>query len=132
MFAWVKNYIGIPFLSNGRTLSGCDCYGLCRLVLEAEYGVILPELSGDYENALCIRETSALFEKNLPVLAAERLEGPEEKALAVITERGYPCHLGIYAGGGYLLHTTAGTGSVAQRITSPGLAGRIEGYYRAR
>ena len=132
MYAWVKKYIGIPFVSNGRTASGCDCYGLCRLVLEAEYGVKLPELSDDYGNALNILETSRLFEKNLPVLAARRLEGPEERALAVITERGRPCHLGIYAGGGYLLHTTAKTGCVAQRITAPDLSGRVQGYYRVR
>jgi cell wall-associated NlpC family hydrolase len=132
MYSWVKNYIGLPFLSNGRTRAGCDCYGLCRLVLETEYGIKLPELSSDYENALNIRETSRLFEKNVPVLAAERLEGPEEKAVAVITERGRPCHLGIYAGDGYILHTTVKTGSVCQRAGSPDLRGRIEGYYRVR
>jgi hypothetical protein len=132
MFAWVKKYIGIPFISNGRTGDGCDCYGLCRLVLEAEYGVTLPELSDDYENALNIRETSRLFEKNVPVLAAERLRGPEERAVAVITERGHPCHLVVYAGDGFILHTKAVTGSICQRLSHPDLQGRIEGYYRVR
>jgi cell wall-associated NlpC family hydrolase len=132
MYAWVKKYIGIPFLSGGRTEEGCDCYGLCRLVLAAEYGVSLPGLPGDYADALRIRETAALFEKNIPVLAAGRLGGPEEGALAVMAERGRPCHLGIYAGGGYILHTKAATGAVCQRLSSPGLAGCIEGYYRAR
>jgi cell wall-associated NlpC family hydrolase len=132
MYAWVRNYIGIPFVSNGRTLEGCDCYGLVRLVLKEVYGVTPPELSGDYENALNLRETASLFAENRPVLLAERREGPEEGAVAIITERGHPCHLGIYAGDGYLLHTTAKTGSVAQRISSPDLAGRIEGYYRVR
>jgi cell wall-associated NlpC family hydrolase len=132
MFAWVRKYVGIPFVSNGRGREGCDCYGLCRLVLAAEYGVSLPELSGDYTNALCIRETAALFEKNLPVLAAERLEGPQEGALIVLTERNRPCHLGIYAGDGYMLHTRAETGGVCQRLTHPDLTGRIGGYYRVR
>jgi cell wall-associated NlpC family hydrolase len=132
MFVWVKNYIGIPFVSGGRTLSGCDCYGLARLVLKEEYRVILPALSDDYENALNLRETVSLFREKRPVLLAEPLAEPEEACLAIITERGYPCHLGIYAGSGYLLHTTKGTGSVAQRITHPGLAGRVEGYYRVR
>jgi cell wall-associated NlpC family hydrolase len=132
MFAWVKNYIGIPFVSNGRTREGCDCYGLCRLALEEVYGIALPELSDDYENALNLRETVSLFEKNRPVLLAAPLAGPEEGCVAIITEQGHPCHLGIYAGGGCILHTLAKTGSIAQRITHPALAGRIEGYYRVR
>jgi cell wall-associated NlpC family hydrolase len=132
MFAWVKNYIGIPFVSNGRTRGGCDCYGLVRLVLEEVYGVTLPELSGDYKDALNVRETRSLFAENRPALLAERREEPEERALAIILERGRPCHLGIYAGDGYLLHTLAKTGSAAQRLTCPDLAGRVEGYYRVR
>jgi len=129
MYAWVKNYIGIPFVSNGRTMEGCDCYGLVRFVLGNEYGVKLPELSDDYGNALNIAETAKLFAEKRPVLAAEKLPGPREKAVVVITEHGRPCHLGIVAGGGYILHTGVKTGSVCQRETHPDLRGRIEGYY---
>jgi cell wall-associated NlpC family hydrolase len=129
---WVKKYIGIPFVSNGRTTEGCDCYGLVRLVLKNEYGKELPALSDDYDDALVISETSLLFEKHLPVLAAEKLPGPEDGAAVVITERGKPCHLGIAAGAGFILHTTVKTGSVCQRATHPDLHGRVEGCYRVR
>ena len=61
IYEWVKKYIGIPFISNGRTLEGCDCYGLVRLVLRNEYGITLPELSNDYSNALNIKETARLL-----------------------------------------------------------------------
>jgi len=130
MYEWVKKYIGIPFASNGRSIDGCDCYGLVRLVLRNEYGVDLPELSNDYSNALNVSETSRLFAENLPVLTAEKTDMPEEKAVVVITERGVNAHIGIVAGSGYILHTGAKTGSVCQRATHPGLRGRIEGYYR--
>jgi cell wall-associated NlpC family hydrolase len=130
MRAWVKNYIGIPFVSNGRTREGCDCYGLCRLVLQEEYGKTLPALSDDYKNALNLRETVSLFRKNRPALLAAPLAEAEEGCVAVITEQGHPCHLGIYAGSGYILHTTLKTGSACQRISHPDLRGRIEGYYR--
>jgi murein DD-endopeptidase / murein LD-carboxypeptidase len=132
MYPWVKNYVGIPFVSNGRTAEGCDCYGLARLVLSNEYGVTLPALSDDYKDARVISETAALFEEQLPVLAAEKIAYPEERAVVVITEHGRPCHLGIVAGDGYILHTTVKTGSVCQRSTHPDLTGRIEGYYRVR
>ena len=132
MYEWVKKYIGIPFVSNGRSIDGCDCYGLVRLVLRNEYGVNLPELSDNYADALNIKETARLFTENLPVLAGEKIDAPEEKAVAVITERGAAAHIGIAAGGGYILHTGVKTGSVCQRETHPGLQGRIEGYYRVR
>jgi cell wall-associated NlpC family hydrolase len=132
MYSWVRRYIGIPFVSNGRDKTGCDCYGLVRLVLKNEYGLTLPELSDDYADARNSAETVRLFTKNLPVLTAARIPVPEEKAVAVIVEHGQPCHLGIVAGNGYILHTTAKTGGVCQRVTHPGLRGRIEGYYRVR
>jgi len=132
MYEWVKKYIGIPFVSNGRTAAGCDCYGLVRLVMCNEYGKELPELSDDYSDALNKKETSRLFTKNLPVLAAEKIDSPEEGAVIVILENGLFCHVGISAGGGYILHTNVKTGSVCHRITHPILRGRIEGYYRVR
>jgi hypothetical protein len=130
MYEWVKKYIGIPFASNGRTLEGCDCYGLVRLVLRNEYGVDLPELSDDYSDALNVEETARLFAENLPVLTVKKIDGPEEKAVVVITEHGFAAHIGIVADGGCILHTGVKTGSVCQRATHPGLRGRIEGYYR--
>ena len=129
MYDWVKKYIGIPFVSNGRTMEGCDCYGLVRLVLRNEYGINLPELSDSYTDAQNIKETARLFAENIPVLAAEKLSAVREKAVVIITEHGLAAHIGITAGGGYILHTGAKTGCVCQRETHPGLQGRIEGYY---
>jgi cell wall-associated NlpC family hydrolase len=129
IYSWVKKYIGIPFVSNGRKLEGCDCYGLIRLVLQNEYNITLPELSDDYSNALNVRETKRLFAENLPVLTAEKIQEPEEKAVVIITENGCPAHIGIAAGGGYILHTGIKTGSICQKETHPALRGRIEGYY---
>jgi len=129
MYTWVKKYIGIPFVSNGRTLAGCDCYGLIRLVLNNEYGIELPELSDNYTDALNVKETAKLFKENIPVLAGQKITAPAEKAVVVITEHGVTAHVGIVAGGGYILHTGIKTGSICQRETHPGLCGRIEGYY---
>jgi len=130
MYEWVKKYIGIPFVSNGRGMKGCDCYGLVRLVLHNEYGIALPELSDNYNDALNVKETARLFADNVPVLAAEKINKPEEKAVVIITEHGVPAHVGIAAGSGYILHTSLKTGCVCQRESHPGIRGRIQGYYR--
>ena len=132
MYTWVKKYVGIPFASNGRAMEGCDCYGLVRLVLMNEYGITLPELSGDYSSALNVSETLKLFDEKIPVLAAARILDLEERAVIIITESGRPCHMGINAGGGYILHSNYYTGSICQRLTHPDLTGRIEGFYRVR
>jgi len=129
MYSWVKKYIGIPFVSNGRTVSGCDCYGLVRLVLDNEYRLTLPELSDNYTNALNVQETSMLFKEHLPILAGKKITTPEEKTVVVITEHGIAAHIGIFVGDGYILHTGIKTGSICQRNTHPALLGRIEGYY---
>jgi murein DD-endopeptidase / murein LD-carboxypeptidase len=129
MYKWVKKYVGIPFVSNGRTLIGCDCYGLVRLVLRNEYGIDLPELSDNYSDALNVKETARLFSENLPVLAGQKIPVPHERAVVIITEHGVAAHVGIVAGGGYILHTGIKTGSICQRESHPGLRGRIEGYY---
>jgi len=130
MYKWVGKYVGIPFISNGRTMDGCDCYGLARLILRNEYGIHLPLLSDDYNDALNVIETTRLFEERRPVLAADRISEPEERAIVIITEHGCPCHIGVVAGNGYILHTGIKTGSVCQRETHPALRGRVEGYYR--
>ena len=130
MYKWVGKYVGIPFVSNGRTMKGCDCYGLVRLVLHNEYGIDLPELSDNYNDAQNVNDTARLFAEHRPVILAEKLSAPQEKALIVLTEHGAAAHVGIVAGNGYVLHTGFKTGSICQRESHPGIRSRIEGYYR--
>ena len=130
MYDWVKNYIGIPFVSGGRDETGCDCYGLVRLVLKEEYGISLPLLNSDYTNALSVAETKRLFFENVPLLCGERIKEPEEKAVALMNMCGRLCHVGLYAGEGYIIHSRHKVGVVCERLSSPQLAGRVEGWYR--
>lgn len=130
MYSWAKNYIGIPFVSGGRTRAGCDCYGLVRLVLEEVYGYCLPVLNADYTDALDIEQSKRLFMLNAPLLCGEKISDPEEKAVALIRMKGRLCHVGLYAGGGFILHERHRLGSVCERIESPRLSGCVEGWYR--
>jgi cell wall-associated NlpC family hydrolase len=127
---WAKEYIGIPFVSGGRDKTGADCYGLVRLVLTERFAVNLPLLSGDYTDADNFVETEALIRSQQPLLAGRRVEVPETGDVCVLKFHGLPTHLGVYAGGGWMLHTLRGTGSVLQRISDPHLTGRFGGWYR--
>jgi len=129
---WCANYIGIPFMPLGRDFSGCDCYGLVRLVLEQEFGLALPDLVTDYRDPFDHSEVGSLVHEELPLLSGERLAAPELGAVAVISVGGQSAHLGLYVGDGMLLHTLDRRGSLLERLSSPFIDRHLEGYYRVR
>ena len=130
MFDWVDKYVGIPFISGGRNEKGCDCYGLVRLILEKEYNYKLPLLVGNYSNALFFEETKNIFDKYVPLLTAEKIQKPEEKSVCLIQIRKVPCHVGIWAGDGYIIHSRNRVGSVCEKTDSLHFVGQILGWYR--
>ena len=46
--AWVEPYVGVPFADLGRTREGCDCWGLVRLILAEQRGLVLPCYATSY------------------------------------------------------------------------------------
>lgn len=132
MYNWVKKYVGIPFVSGGRTAKGADCYGLVRLILNNEYGYNLPPLTGNYSDALDKSQTQSLFNLNVPLLCGEKLTAPEEEAVALIKSRGLATHVALYAGDGFIIHCVNNLGSVCERISNPGLERTVQGWYRVR
>lgn len=130
MFAWVNTYIGIPFVSGGRDVSGCDCYGLVRLILAREYGYELPLLIDGYADALNPAETGVLFAHHAPLLVGEKITGPEPAAVLLIRSAGLLCHVALYAGDDYIIHSRRRIGAVCERIPRITLLGAAEGWYR--
>jgi cell wall-associated NlpC family hydrolase len=127
---WVGEYVGIPFVSGGRGHDGADCYGLIRLVHLERFNRELPLLSGDYSDAENCAETEKLLKARRPLLAGRRVETPAPGDVCVIRFYGLASHIGVYAGGGYVLHSLRLTGSVLQRADDPLISGRVEGWYR--
>lgn len=124
----LSKYIGIPFLSNGRDENGVDCYGLARMVLNREYGKNLPDFY--YPDAMDKKHIKQLLSVNQPLLAGTRTEEPEEGDICIIRYNGISCHVGVYVGGGKVLHIKAKTDSIIERASSANLKARIEGYYK--
>ena len=91
MYTWTQKYVGIPFKSGGRDFSGCDCYGLIRLILLTEYNTQLPLLNTDYHNALNCEETKLLFSEYVPVICGQRLSEPKEKTICLIRTHANLC-----------------------------------------
>lgn len=127
---WVEAYIGIPFVSGGRDIgTGLDCYGLFRLVMNNHYGKNLPALDVGYKDACNPAETNKIYAKNKPLIAGRRIAQPVPGCGVVLKYSGLPTHVGVYVGGGYILHTTAQTGAVLEAVGSPHIRCRIEGFY---
>ena len=127
---WAGDYIGIPFVSGGRDPdTGLDCYGLFRLVMNDRYGKKLPALDAGYKDACNPSETNKIYAKNKPLIAGSRIAQPVPGCGVVLKYSGLPTHVGVYVGGGYILHTTAQTGAVLESVDSPQIRCRIEGYY---
>nr|BDD44770.1 tail assembly protein [bacterium] len=121
----VEKYIRIPYLDRGRDESGCDCWGLVRLVLENEFGKTLPDL--DYESAEIVEDR--LFDVSVAAVDAEEVKHPENGDVVLIRGGLLPQHIGVFVDG-QVLHTAKGMGTVCERLSSPRLRGRIKGYYR--
>src|SRR5512134_1374594 len=46
--SWAGAYVGIPYLDHGAARSGCDCWGLVRLIYRERTRIELPSYAGDY------------------------------------------------------------------------------------
>ncbi len=122
----VAEYIKIPFKKYGRDRNGVDCYGLCRLIYQEKYNRELPDYTG-YQTVKPA-DTAPLF-----CAAAmgdfKPVEMPTEGTLVLMIRHGVPGHVGLCIGSGQVIHTSAKTGTVIERLTAARNAGRIEGYY---
>ena len=58
-------YIGIPYESHGRGVSGLDCWGLVWLVYRQDLGIELPSWSAEYERASRVNLAKITGKKNL-------------------------------------------------------------------
>lgn len=125
---WLTEYLSIPFLSGGRDKNGCDCYGLVRLILMEQYGIILPEFNL-YPNALNHNNIENIIERERPLLTGELQENPAPGLVVLFKTKGFKAHLGFMLTNKDVIHTTAGTGVVIDNINSPKVKNKIEGYY---
>ena len=125
----LADFIGIPYASHGRELSGLDCWGLVILAAQELYGLKLPDYAG-YSDSCDGNQTALLFEsRNL--WQSVPLEDAQPGDVLVIKLAGYPVHAGLYLGADKMIHTLAGCNSCLVRIDNQtSWRRRIEGAYR--
>lgn len=111
-------YIGLPWEPMGRG-PAYDCWGLARLVLEREFGWVLPSYQYGNDPSEAIAEGIVHF---VPV------DRPQAGDLALHTN---PLHIGVMVDHDRMLHITHGKASCVERVSSIRRR-RVAGFYRYR
>jgi len=122
---WWTKYIGVPYDDGGRTLDGCDCYGLVRIVYQQELRIEIPS----YIGYSCVQDHNYI----LPKLEEERLrwksiEKPEDFAV-VLWMGGKLLHIGLAINEKQVIHTGKKLAySCIQSIDK--IYGKVDGIYQ--
>ena len=128
---WVAQYIGIPYLTKGRTREGCDCWGLYALVMAEQRGLALPPYDGPgWEGSASVRAVAAAAMAYAQQFT--QVKPGEEQVTDAILLRAYgqPVHLGMVVAPGLMFHVEQYHNSVIDRYTSIQWASRIVSFYR--
>lgn len=126
---WWNRYIGIPFAEKGRTLEGCDCWGLVRLVYQIELGIKLPSYDACYETT---QDRDALAK----VIAEERAsrwlhpEKPQAMDVIILNMRGVPMHVGLVTKPGHMIHCAQGIDTVHEKFDTMRWHHNVKGFAR--
>lgn len=127
---WTDDYIGIPFLPDGRDRDGLDCYGLVCLVYRDRLGVDLPGIRGIYS-----RNTAGCLKRVARAMAEEKLkwrkvEVPAPYDVVMLRTGEYAWHVGLVIDKRRMLHVLEGTDTMIDEYAGLEWRHRIEGFYR--
>ncbi len=109
----MDEYIGIPYLLNGRDRNGLDCYGLVYLVEKEVFHKDLPEFSQISSG----NDAAVLLESNKPLLNAKQVDTPIDGDIVLFFRQGAPIHVGVYYDRG-IIHSTDNRGVVYEKLNS--------------
>jgi cell wall-associated NlpC family hydrolase len=135
--AWADAYMRSPFRHRGRDREGCDCFGLVRLVLAEQAGIILPL------NDLIDPQDGPAVSEAVDEEAATWLlvQAGQEREFDIVVLRaafkapdgrsyGGDVHMGIVTRLGYLLHTEERNGPMHVPFSHASVRNRIRRIYR--
>ena len=121
-----NKYIGLPYVSNGRSDSGVDCWGLACLFYRNELGIELPSYSELYSTASDPEVVSAINSNRDNWLQVSQTVPGD---LCLFNIYGEPAHVGIYVGDNKFLHARDGKDSVIESLNNSQWSKRFQGFY---
>lgn len=131
---WTRDYIGIPFAPHGRDRTGCDCWGLVRLVLRERFGLRLPSYADAYAGAGLAEaeDNAAALRHGAGAERWRRLDPGSARAgdVALLRLAGTACHVGVIVGWPWMLHVETGTDAAVERLDALRWARRLDSVWR--
>lgn len=129
--AWATDYIGLPFADHGRTRDGVDCWGLVRLILAEQFGIIVPSYDGTYRHTTDRGDLDHLISRERAFAWSEVHPGTERAGDVVLLRcLGAACHVGLVLAAGVMIHAEVGLNTVLDRYDSTRWQARVIGIYR--
>lgn len=119
-------YIGLPYLENGRTETGLDCWGLAKLFYKNELGIDLPSYDTEYNGSYDPNVVAAIshYKSNW-----KKTDTPKPGNLCLFNILGEPTHIGVYIGNNKFMHARDGQDTVVESLLSSNWNRRFEGFY---
>lgn len=129
---WSAFFVGIPWLPKGRSMAGCDCWGLVWTVQTFEFGRALPSYAEDYISPDEAREVTALIgrEKHLQANWKPAVGAPMDGDILIFDRPGGMPHAGVAISRLKMLHMARETVSCIENFDAPQWAKRLTGVYR--
>lgn len=126
---WSAPYIGLPYVDFGRDWNSCDCYGLVRLVLRDEKGVVLP--SYDNVSPAELSEIADLLKGEVASGLWAKVSSAREFDCAVFRRGKFDSHIGLMLDARNMLHSDKHAGGARiERIDGGRWKSNFVGFYR--
>lgn len=131
---WVAKYIGIQFKERGRSLEGCDCWGLLRVVWQQQFGITFRSMSEGYKDTTDLKSINKLYDEERTSDEWVKVKPGKEQLgdCVVFRIRGVASHVGMVIVPGKMLHIEKGANSCYVPYNNLSWKNRIEAFYRPR
>ncbi|KQS95400.1 NlpC/P60 family protein [Rhizobium sp. Leaf386] len=128
---WSAAFVGMPYEDFGRTESGCDCWGLIRLVLTSIKGLALP--SYDDVSPEELSEIAAIVRREIDAGTWFPAETAREFDVSVFRRGRFDSHVGIMVDSRRMLHADKYAGGArVERIDTSRWTSQFVGFFRHR
>jgi probable lipoprotein NlpC len=124
---WSEQYLGLPYLTQGRSTEGLDCWGLAYVVLNA-FGRPVASYAGQYASEAERGEIAGLI--GGAKSDWKQVQLAQEFDLVTFRRGQLDGHVGIVVRAGLMLHITKGKLSCIERYDAGYWANRLTGIWR--
>ncbi|NKM69158.1 C40 family peptidase [Rhizobium laguerreae] len=126
----MERFVGIPYVPHGRSYDGADCWGILFLYFRDVRGIEIPTYSAEMRDVEFRRREIARL------VAAEKgqhwfeVEAPAPGDGVLMRVGRDESHVGIFLGGGRMLHSEGPHPSQIERMSDMRWRDRITGFFR--